>query len=170
MCSSDLGAADEGIGIYNALRAHKGEVTTINDSLAASAASVIFLGGSKRLMADGSRLMIHRALAIAFGNQDELRKAIAALESYDRSLVDIYSQFMSEDKAAIEEMMAKETWFEADAAIASGLATGRVENGNKKKRTSNVFDASKAMLGRQKAAQFVSHLTTRTKYRKLISG
>ena len=53
--NSPGGAADEGIGIYNAMKSYSGEITTINDSLAASAASVIFLGGSKRLMSQGSR-------------------------------------------------------------------------------------------------------------------
>lgn len=157
--NSPGGSADEGIGIYNTILSHGGEVTTINDSLAASAASIIFLAGSKRLMADGSRLMIHRALGFAFGNQDELRKYLAALESYDRSLVDIYSKYMSESKDQIEALLSAETWYEADAAIDAGLATGRVENGNKKRKPSNQMDAAKANLQRLAMAKYSQHLT-----------
>lgn len=169
--NSPGGAADEGIAIYNLLKNHSGEVTTVNDSLAASAASVIFLGGSKRLMGDGSRLMIHRAMGLAFGNQDEIKKMLAALESYDRSLVEIYDQYILSDaktdeekqnqKAKIEALMAKETWFESELAIESGLATARYikDNGDrKKKKMTSQFDQAKSNLLRSKMAQFTRGL------------
>jgi ATP-dependent protease ClpP protease subunit len=159
--NSPGGAADEGIAIYNLLKNHGGEVTTVNDSLAASAASVIFLGGSNRLMGDGSRVMIHRAMGVAFGNSDELRKALQALESYDASLLDIYSQYLSEDKAAIEAMLSAETWFGVDEAIASGLATaryGKDKDDKKKKKMTSQFDQAKANLLRSKMAQFTRGL------------
>ena len=161
--NSPGGAADEGIGIYNLLKNHSGEVTTINDSLAASAASVIFLGGSKRLMGDGSRVMIHRAMGVAFGNSDELRKTLQALESYDASLLDIYSQYLTEDKAAIEAMLSAETWFGVDEAITAGLATARYgkdkdKDDKKKKKMTSQFDQAKLNLLRSKMAQFTRGL------------
>lgn len=158
--NSPGGAADEGIAIYNLLKNHGGEVTTINDSLAASAASVIFLGGSKRLMGDGSRVMIHRAMSIAFGNQEEIRKTLQALESYDASLLDIYSQYLTEGKAAIEAMLSAETWFGVDEAIESGLATARYgkETDKKKKKMTSQFDQAKSNWLRAKMAQFTKGL------------
>ena len=160
--NSPGGAADEGIGIYNLLKNHAGEVTTINDSLAASAASVIFLGGSKRLMGDGSRVMIHRAMGVAFGNSDELRKTLQALESYDASLLDIYSQYLlNDDKAAIEAMLSAETWFGVDEAIEAGLATARYAKDNgerKKKKMTSQFDQAKSNLLRSRMAQFTRGL------------
>ena len=160
--NSPGGAADEGIAIYNLLKNHGGEVTTINDSLAASAASVIFLGGSKRLMGDGSRVMIHRAMSIAFGNQEEIRKTLQALESYDASLLDIYSQYLlNDDKAAIEAMLSAETWFGVDEAIAAGLATaryGKDKDDKKKKKMTSQFDQAKSNLLRSKMAQFTRGL------------
>ena len=159
--NSPGGAADEGIAIYNLLKNHGGEVTTINDSLAASAASVIFLGGSKRLMGDGSRVMIHRAMGVAFGNSDELRKTLQALESYDASLLDIYSQYLTEDKTAIEAMLSAETWFGVDEAIAAGLATaryGKDKDDKKKKKMTSQFDKAKSNWLRSKMAQFTRGL------------
>ena len=152
--NSPGGAADEGIGIYNALRSHGGEVTTINDSLAASAASVIFLAGKNRLMGDGSRIMIHRAMTFAMGNQDELLKAVAGLQSYDKSLIEIYTEFLGKSPSEVEELIAAETWYNVDDAIASGLATGRVENGKKYKKPKNTFDSAASLLIRAKMAQF----------------
>ena len=158
--NSPGGAADEGIDIFNILRDYPGEVTTINDSLAASAASVIFLAGSKRLMNDGSRVMIHRAMSIAFGNQEEIRKTLQALESYDASLLDIYSQYLTDDKAAIEAMLSAETWFGVDEAIAAGLATARYgkDTDKKKKKMTSQFDQAKSNLLRSKMAQFTRGL------------
>lgn len=159
--NSPGGAADEGIAIYNLIKSHGGEVTTINDSLAASAASVIFLAGSKRLMGDGSRVMIHRAMSVAFGNQEEIRKALQALESYDASLLDIYSQYLAEDKTAIEAMLSAETWFGVDEAIAAGLATaryGKDKDDRKKKKMTSQFDQAKSNLLRSKMAQFTRGL------------
>jgi ATP-dependent Clp protease protease subunit len=111
-------------------------------------------------MADGSRIMIHRAMAFAMGNQDELGKVISALKSYDASLVDIYRQFIGKEPSEIESLMAAETWYNVDDAIASGLATGRVENGKKYKKPKNAFESAAAMLARQKMAQFSKHLTS----------
>jgi len=161
--NSPGGAADEGIDIFNILRDYPGEVTTINDSLAASAASVIFLAGSKRLMNDGSRVMIHRAMSIAFGNQEEIRKTLQALESYDASLLDIYSQYLTDDKATIEAMLSAETWFGVDEAIAAGLATaryGKDKDDKKKKKMTSQFYQLKANLLRAKMAQFTKTLDT----------
>lgn len=161
--NSPGGAADEGIDIFNILRDYPGEVTTINDSLAASAASVIFLAGSKRLMNAGSRVMIHRAMSIAFGNQEEIRKTLQALESYDASLLDIYSQYLTDDKATIEAMLSAETWFGVDEAIAAGLATaryGKDKDDKKKKKMTSQFYQAKANLLRAKMAQFTKTLDT----------
>jgi ATP-dependent protease ClpP protease subunit len=161
--NSPGGAADEGIAIYNLLKDYGGEVTTVNDSLAASAASVIFLGGSNRLMGDGSRIMIHRAMGMAFGNATEIKKTLAALESYDASLVEIYSRFMVDtDPEEIESMMGNETWIGTDESIELGLATAKYYKDNadrKKKKTTSQFDQAKANLLRAKMAKFSKHLT-----------
>ena len=161
--NSPGGAADEGIGIYNALRSHGGEITTINVSLAASAASVIFLAGKNRFMADGSRVMIHRAMGAPFGNADEIRKGLAALESYDQSLVEIYGKFLGKTPEETLDLMKAETWYNVDEAIASGLATARYESGKddrKKKKMSSQFDQAKANLLQAKLAQFSKRLTS----------
>ncbi|WP_057626651.1 head maturation protease, ClpP-related [Stenotrophomonas terrae] len=57
----------EGLGIYNLLRQHAGEVTVHVLSMAASAASVIAMAGDRILMADHSRIMIHNAWGVAVG-------------------------------------------------------------------------------------------------------
>lgn len=125
--NSPGGVADEGIAIYNLLSRYAGKVDTVNEALAASAASVIFLAGEKRTMATGSRFMIHRAMTIGVGNAEQLRKTADTLEKYDGSLVEIYSQFMDAPGEEIMSLLSAETWYSADEAVSAGFATEKTE-------------------------------------------
>ena len=71
----------------------------------------------------------------------------------------MYSKYMSESKEEIEVLLSAETWYEADAAITAGLATGRVENGNKKRKPEKQMDAAKSNLQRLAMAKYSQHLT-----------
>jgi ATP-dependent Clp protease protease subunit len=121
--NSPGGSADEGIAIYNALKRYPGGIDTVNESLAASAASVIFLAGETRTMSSGSRVMIHRALTLEIGNADKMRKTADILEAYDKSLVEIYSDYMDATDEAIMGLLSAETWYTTQEAIDAGLAT-----------------------------------------------
>mgnify|MGYP000028188181 CR=1 FL=1 len=123
--NSPGGIADEGIAIYNALKRYEGGVTTIVDALAASAASIIALAGTTRETSQGGRWMIHRAMGLAIGNATDMDKLSEVLTKYDNSLVEIYSQYMSEDAPAIMDLLTAETWYTADEAVAAGLSTSR---------------------------------------------
>lgn len=125
--NSPGGVADEGIAIYNALKRHPGGVDTVVDSLAASAASVIALAGEHRLTAKGGRWMIHRALTFAVGNANDMRKAVEILETYDKSIVEIYKEHMDGSEDEILDLMTAETWYTSDTAIEAGLSTGKTE-------------------------------------------
>jgi ATP-dependent Clp protease, protease subunit len=124
--NSPGGSADMGIAMYQALKRHDGEVTTVVDSLAASAASVAFLGGSKRYMATGSRLMIHEASTIAWGDASGLRKIADVLDKYNDDIVDIYAEVSGQDPDELRTMMADETWMSRKEAIAIGFAMDTV--------------------------------------------
>jgi ATP-dependent Clp protease protease subunit len=121
--NSPGGVADEGIAIYNALKRYEGGVDTVVDALAASAASVIALAGESRTTATGARWMIHRAMTVAVGNVNDMQKAASTLETYDKSLVEIYAQYMDKSESEIMDMLTAETWFRADESVEMGLST-----------------------------------------------
>ena len=58
--------------IYNMLMDYKGDVTVKIDGIAASAASVIAMAGTKVLMSPVSMMMIHNPATIAFGDTAEM--------------------------------------------------------------------------------------------------
>jgi len=157
--NSPGGSADEGIAIYNTLKRYSGGVSTFNDSLAASAASVIFLAGDERTMLSGSRLMIHKAMTIDAGNADQLRKTASVLESYDKSIVEIYAQYTSKTVDEIMSLLSDETWYNTQEAVDSGFAT-MIDSNHKadKPKTANWFkNAPKALFETSKQSAIFSY-------------
>lgn len=117
------GEVAEGLAIYNLLKSYAGEVTTICDGFACSAASVVFMAGTKRIMPRSSLLMIHNAWTRASGDADDLRKAADDLEKITQPSVDIYTSVSNLDADEIKAMMDAETWIDADEALDYGFAT-----------------------------------------------
>lgn len=126
--SSGGGDVYAGIDIMNALKNYDGgEVTVIVESLAASAASFIAVGGADRvLMRASSELMIHRAWTWAEGNADEVAKTLKDLERQDTKLANIYADKAGGTVGDWLAAMSDETWYTADEAVAAGLADGIV--------------------------------------------
>ena len=73
--------------IYNMLMDYKGNVTVKIDGIAASAASVIAMAGTKVLISPVGMLMIHNPATIAWGDSGEMQKAIEMLESVKDSII-----------------------------------------------------------------------------------
>ncbi|ENH96718.1 hypothetical protein J416_09479 [Gracilibacillus halophilus YIM-C55.5] len=120
--NSGGGDAFEGIEIYNYLKRHSSHITVEVTALAASAASIIAMGGDEVIMDTGSSMMIHQASTIAWGDKNELNKAVNALETIDGSLVDIYAERTGLPKDELDDLLVKETWFTADEAVEKGFA------------------------------------------------
>ena len=76
--------------IYNMLMEYKGNVTVKIDGIAASAASVIAMAGTKVLMSPVSMMMIHNPMTVAFGDSAEMQKAIDMLSSVKDSIINAY--------------------------------------------------------------------------------
>lgn len=76
--------------IYNMLMEYPGDVTVKVDGIAASAASVIAMAGSRVLMSPTSLMMIHNPLTLAIGDSDEMKKAIQLLDEVKESIINAY--------------------------------------------------------------------------------
>lgn len=117
------GEVAEGLAIYNTLKTSGKNVTTICDGFACSAASVVFMAGSKRVMSPASLLMIHNAWTFAMGNSEELRKQADDLEKITQASVEAYKLGASISEEEIRELMANETWILPEQAVEWGFAT-----------------------------------------------
>ena len=115
-----------GLAIYNRLRNLKASVTTINDGLAASAGSIIFMAGDKgkRKVHAGSNLMIHGVLNFLYGyyNTTDLKSEIKELESHNKAAIAAYVEATGLDQEIVKTAMSKDTYMTGEEAVEAGWA------------------------------------------------
>lgn len=103
---------------------YKGDVTVKIDGLAASAASVIAMAGTKVLMSPVSMMMIHNPITIAMGDTAEMEKAIEMLDEVKQSIMNAYEIKTGMSRAKISHLMDAETWMNANKAMELGFIDG----------------------------------------------
>ena len=108
--------------IYNMLMEYKGNVTVKIDGIAASAASVIAMAGTRVLMSPVSMLMIHNPMTVAMGDAAEMEKAIEMLASVKDSIINAYEIKTGLSRAKLSHLMDAETWMDAGKAVELGFA------------------------------------------------
>lgn len=113
-----------GMAIYNMLREHPGHVTVNVLGIAASAASIIAMGGDEIRVARAGFLMIHNAWIWVPGNRHELRAYADYLEPFDATMADVYAAQSGQDASVIARMMDTETWIGGSSAVEQGFAHG----------------------------------------------
>ena len=118
--------------IYSMLMDYVGEVTIKIDGIAASAASVIAMAGTKVLMAPTALMMIHNPMTMAWGDKSEMTKAIEMLDEVKESIVNAYEIKTGMSRAKISHLMDSETWMNANKAIELGFADDILEDKKKK--------------------------------------
>ena len=120
--------------IYNMLMDYHGNVTVKIDGIAASAASVIAMAGTRVLMSPVSMLMIHNPMTVAFGDSGQMQKAIEMLGSVKDSIINAYEIKTGLSRARLSHLMDAETWMDSNKAMELGFAdeimkrSGNTEN------------------------------------------
>ena len=110
--------------IYNMLMDYPGDVTVKVDGIAASAASVIAMAGTKVLMSPVSMLMIHNPMTVAAGDKAEMERAIEMLAEVKESIINAYEIKTGMSRARLAHLMDAETWMNAGKAVELGFADG----------------------------------------------
>ena len=110
--------------IYNMLMDYPHDVTVKIDGIAASAASVIAMAGTKVLVSPVSMMMIHNPMTIAIGDSSEMRKAGEMLDEVKESILNAYEIKTGLSRVRISHLMDGESWFNAKKAVELGFADG----------------------------------------------
>ena len=108
--------------IYTMIRDYPHNVTVRIASIAASAASVIAMAGNTVQMSPTALLMIHDPSTIAFGNANDMEKAIATLNEVKESIINAYAAKTGLSRNRISKLMSDETWINAKKAVELGFA------------------------------------------------
>ena len=117
--------------IYAMLMDYKNDVTVKIDGVAASAASVIAMAGTKVLMAPTALMMIHNPATLAIGDSAEMQKAIEMLSEVKESIINAYEIKTNMRRSKLSQLMDAETWMNANKAIEYGFADGILEDEKK---------------------------------------
>ena len=119
-----------GLGMYNMLRNWAGagkQITTRVTGVAASIASIIMLAGDQREMPSNAFAMVHSVKSGAWGTADEIRDQADVVDKVQASLRNIYVDRMGIDEAKATEIMAKDTWLNADECLEMGFVTAVID-------------------------------------------
>ena len=108
--------------IYTMLMNYPDDVNVKIDGIAASAASVIAMAGTKVSMAPTAMIMIHNPLTIVGGQKEDLDQAAQMLAETKESLINAYELKTNLPREKISAMMDDETWMNVNKAIELGFA------------------------------------------------
>lgn len=108
--------------IYTMLMEHKGNVTVRIEGLAASAASIIAMAGSRVEMSAPAYMMIHNASTIAWGNRHDLEKESQMLAEVDKGIREAYHIKTGLSDRKLTQLMDDETWMSSRTAVELGFA------------------------------------------------
>ena len=116
-----------GVAIRNRIRDMGIRVDTVNDSLAASAGSIIMQAagnGGKRKVFTTSSMMVHQVSGYMRGyyNRTELKKAVKELDTADELAAICYAESGTVSKEDAAAAMEEETWMTGEQAVEKGFA------------------------------------------------
>ena len=120
--NSPGGDVFEGLAIYNLLREHAAGVTVKVVGVAASAAAIVAMAGSRVEVARAGFLMIHNSWTVAVGNQHDMRETADWLAPFDKTQADIFAAKTGDTPEQIAKMLDAETWIGGQEAVDMGFA------------------------------------------------
>lgn len=120
--NSPGGSLFDALAMYSSLRASGAKITTKVVGIAASAASVVFMAGDKRVMPENTMLMVHNCMGPLMGNADEHRDFAEALDQINTSMVTTYVARTGKSEEEIRTLLDNETFLTAAEAKAAGFA------------------------------------------------
>lgn len=143
--NSPGGDVVDAVAIYQAMKRHDAKVTVRIDSLAASSASIIAMGGKDVNAYKSSMVMIHNPWLFAIGNEFVMEEARDILREYGGIIQDIYADRASIGKKQIKQLMDGDekrdgTWMKAKIAKENGFIDNIIEGSGEK--TKNDFSLS----------------------------
>lgn len=118
---SEGGNILEGLAIYNALKQSSRRIVVTIDGMALSMATIIALAGDEVRMPRNAYQFLHMAQTSVSGDADELRATADQIEAFSQQAATIYAEHSSLTEDQALEMMANNTWLNAEQCLAHGL-------------------------------------------------
>lgn len=128
--NSPGGYLHEGMAVVDAMLMSVTPIYTVCVGLAASAASLIFIAGSRRFMLPHSRLLFHQGSATLSGNASDVQSASKDYEKQIESMKDlILSRCPGLDKRKMTQKWKAGDWYvDAEESVSIGAAESVIKN------------------------------------------
>lgn len=124
--NSEGGDVFEAVPMIAAIERHQAKGFKVHvaiDGLAASAAGCLAQVGDTVSINSTGRMMLHRPMSFAFGNEGDLRKRAEELASVeDNTMIPLYQKRTNYSAEELRAIMAKTTWYTAQQAVDAGFA------------------------------------------------
>lgn len=122
--NSGGGNVFSGSEIYTAMRAYKGKIIVSINSIAASAASVIAMGGDRVLMSPTAQMMIHNVSVTSGGDYRIMDHTSSVLQNANKTIANAYVLKSGGQAEDFLRMMDDETWLTPQQALELKLIDG----------------------------------------------
>ena len=121
--NSPGGSADSGFGIYDAMRFISTPINTVCAGLCASAAVLIYLGGTKgrRFMTPNSRFLLHQPSTQAYGQASDMEITAQEILRTRKKYAEIVAREIGSTADKIEADSNRDFWLGADQSKKYGL-------------------------------------------------
>lgn len=130
LINSPGGAVDDGFAIYDMMRFVRCPVTTICIGLAASAATIILLGGDKgrRLALPNTRVLLHQPSQAMRGVASDIEISANEILRIRERLNKLLAEETGQSAETIEKDLNRDYWLTAGQAVEYGLLDKVISN------------------------------------------
>jgi ATP-dependent Clp protease protease subunit len=125
--NSPGGSVFDGMTMFERLKQHNAKVIAYVDGIAASIASLIIMGADEIVIGEGGFLMIHKPMAGAYGNTEELNRTVDILDKIEEQMISIYVKKTGLSRIELSRMLSEETWITADESIEMNFVDTKIE-------------------------------------------
>ena len=115
------GSVFAGLSSVDYILTAKVPVVTIIDGCAASAATLMSVVGTKRLMHRHSFMLIHQLSSGMWGKFEDLKDDIANCELFMDTIKRIYEEHTTIPKKQLNEILKRDIWWDAKTCLKYGL-------------------------------------------------
>lgn len=120
--NSPGGSAIDALAIYDAMQNITSLVITICMGEAASAASMLFCSGDKRILCEHARLLIHQPMGGTSGQASDLKIYVNELKILEEQIIQIYQRHTGIHREALIPMLERDRIIRNHEAIELGFA------------------------------------------------
>lgn len=124
---SNGGDAFIGLDMFNYIRNNTVQVDTYVDGMIASAATFLYLAGTKRYISDYNHILIHQLSTSFWGKYEDLLDEYNNCKSLMNCIKDLYKMNTKIPKTKLDNLLKRELMLNADDCVKYNVSTDKLD-------------------------------------------